>query len=302
MKRSSKKTLIFTITIICLLLLSILIGYLLGFISFAWSPFVLTVDWEKEWLLFLGFVGALFAVIATYEASGAFKTSTEIMETIGSFRDDFEGIMKEMEQFIPGARKSLRIMVPTVFYGFLFGQEVSAQACLDGLNHKLEEINMWFNANGNKVGYFNLEIILINGGLQQNYLKMARDKNDDFFLRYRTGLENFFNSVCKFHQLLEMRKISQNDWPVKIYILENDPHIRIFIRDYVSSAGQTARAFISFTQSDCKETPFGAVGFVASRTEMIKAFDVLFQLFRNESKEMVVNAEFVDGLTRIKEG
>jgi hypothetical protein len=303
MKRRTKKILMFTCLLSVLLLLTGVIACFLGFIRFTLSPFTSIIDYEKVLLLYLGFAGALFAVIATYEASGAFKTSTEIMETIGSFRDDFKSIMKDMEEFIPAAQESLLIMVPTVFYGFLFRQEMLAQACLDALNHKLEGINRCFNvAEGKEVTFnFKLEIVLV-GNLQQDYLKMARDKGDDIFFRYKSGLENFFENVNKIQNLLKMRGYDRNKWPIKIYILKNDPHVRIFIRDLSASVWRNAKAFISFTQSDCKDTTYEAVGFVATRTEMIKAFNMLFDLFQSESKEADVDSQFIDEFTKINEG
>lgn len=285
------------------LIASVILGFSLRLIRLQFNPFGIGIDItgrEKILLIFIGFISALFAVLATCDASGAFKASTAIIDTIGSFKNDFKDVMEELQKFVPDSKKYLRIMVPTIFYGFLFGQKELALDCLDKLRRKLEEIELWLCRNDGTPPPFLLEIILINGGLQQRYLKKAMDKeNAGLFDGYSGGVESFFKLVS---QIQKTSRAQGGSCPIEVHTLNYDPYVRLFIRDYDPHRNQeTTKAFILFSQTDWeKKEKFQSSGFIASREEMVKAFNMLFELFWHESKPIDVNSKFIDNLIRIK--
>lgn len=235
--------------------------------------------------LYIVVTGAVFAVIAAADAHSAFIEAKRAADALGSFRMNFHDAVDEMVKMVRKARLSVRMMVPTPAYGYLFGYpKLSAD-----LVQALEEFT---SRDGT-----NVELVLLFGEDQngkrvpQQYLQRAHKNGNALYRGYQALVSRVFDLQAR------------NPDRFRIIALSIDPNVRILITDRESDLEDDERraCFLSFAHSEPDTPdPFGSKGFRSTRGEMIQAVSDLMAVYlehqsqddldfiRNRYEEMMI--------------
>lgn len=295
--------------IIAFILLSFLILFGLDFLtrvpSLQPAPLFVVIS------ILLGVMSATFAILARIEARGALNRADEIRETIGSFRSNFREIMHEMPIFIKDANYSLRMMIPTPFYGYLFQQKISATNFLEQFQNKLNQLQ---NPNSS---FSKLDVILLNPidlktEKSQSHIYLQRS------LAINTAHHNFFvqktltilNDLKAAAMAIEANTNLQHK-SLKFKILDKyDPHVRLFVSDIenqeITDELQMGKTFIVFTETKVigngDDVPFKASGFRSFRAEMVDSLNMLFNLYEEDSTDVGIDSidEIIEKFTTLE--
>ena len=244
--------------------------------------------------LFIGTAGLTFAIIASLEARSALNQSEEIIRVIGSFHMDFSDIIEELPRSIAKSSNELKLFIPTPAYGYLFQEKKVSMQFISELETKLNIILRELNQN--EFSPFNLEIIFLGFEVQQIYLKRAEEM--DLFQEY----SDLTNSILNKIKLIQGKiiKIDNENINISIKILNKDPHIRIFLYNENIEGKEKKIAKIWFAQTKIKNQQFEASGFTSERPEMVRAIEMLFNLYSNDSKPIQFDLDKIQNFIILK--
>jgi len=244
--------------------------------------------------LFIGIAGLTFAIIASLEARGALNQSEEIIRIIGSFHMDFSDIIEELHHSIAESSNEFKLFIPTSAYGYLFQEKKASMEFISELEKKLNVILKDLDQKESSPS--NLQIIFLGSEVQQIYLKRAVEM--DLFQEYSDLTNTTLNKIKQIQE--KIIKNGNKNIELTIKILDQDPHIRIFLYNENIDGEKKKIAKVWFAQTEIKNQQFEASGFSSERPEMVRAIDMLFNLYSNDSKLIQFDIDNIKDFIKLK--
>lgn len=209
----------------------------------------------------IAIVGSIWAILAMADAHRAFVKAQQVEEAVGSFRMSFSEIMEEMVRIIRSASKTVRLLLPTPAYGFLFKEQNRSYELVSALEAFLSAPNT------------KLELVFILGSLEpaekniaQAYLRIAQSMSRDIFADYRKLVRRVFDLI-KTHRS-----------KTSLVCLKEDPNVRILVADANYDSCISLTAF----KADEEPATFDSKGFCSRRRPMVEAMNGLIELYIKE--------------------